>query len=298
MMDDALAGFFPQHEVHVGRDLGGRVTTIGAADVVHYETGLGGPTPTLPLADGRTAAPALLFHSEVYRSLAWYLPNIFGNLHARQEWQLFAPLTVGTTVRTRSTVVERYLKRGREYVVNEVLLTDEAGRWLQRSRTHQSFLVEAERHGLVVDRDREKRADRQFAIGEGPGMALTPFTRTITIPMCEAFSGPEKNYHTDRASAQMLGFPDIVVQGMWSVCLISELMTTAYGLAWQLGGTLDLRLVNVVWVQDALTAHGKVREEVAEGAKRRLHLDVWCEKPDGTKATVGTATVLQAAALQ
>jgi len=63
--------------------------------------------------------------------------------------------------------------------------------------------------------------------------------------------------------------------------------------AWQLGGTLDLRLVNVVWVNDALTAQGKVREEVAEGAKKRLHLDVWCEKPDGTKATVGTATVLQ-----
>jgi acyl dehydratase len=293
MMDDALAGFFPQHEVHVGRDLGGRTTTIGAADVVHYETGIGGATPRLTLASGGTAAPALLFHSEVYRSLAWYLPNIFGNLHARQEWQLFAPLSVGTAVRTRSTVVERYVKRGREYVVNEVLVTDDAGRWLQRSRTHQSFLIAEERRGLVVDREREKRADRQFAVGEGPGTPLVPLTRSITIAMCEAFSGPEKNYHTDRAAAQMLGFPDIVVQGMWSVCLVSELMTAAYGLAWQLGGTLDLRLVNVVWVNDALTAHGKVREEVAEGAKRRLHLDVWCEKPDGTKATVGSASVLQ-----
>ncbi len=289
MTDD----FFPHHEVHVGRDLGGRSTMIGTADVTHYEAGLGGATPRLRTPDGATVAPALLFHSEVYRSLAWYLPNIFGNLHARQEWQLFAPLTVGTTVHTRSTVVERYVKRGREYVVNEVLVTDADGRWLQRSRTHQSFLIEDERRGLVVDRDREKRADRQFAIGEGPGVAIAPLTRTITIAMCEAFSGPEKNYHTDRAAAQMLGFPDIVVQGMWSICLVSELMTAAYGLAWQRGGSLDLRLVNVVWVNDALTAHGKVREETAEGAKRRLHLDVWCEKPDGTKATVGSATVLQ-----
>ncbi len=292
-MDQAIAGFFPQHEVHVGRDLGGRTATIAAADVAHYEAGLGGPTPALTLASGASAAPALLFHSEVYRSLAWYLPNIFGNLHARQEWQLFAPLVMGAAVRTRSTVVERYLKRNREYVVNEVLVTDADGRWLQRSRTHQSFLVEDERRGLVVDREREKRADRQFAIGEGPGAALAPVERTITLPMCEAFSGPEKNYHTDRAAAQMLGFPDVVVQGMWSICLLSELMTRAYGLAWQLGGTLDVRLVNVVWANDTLTAHGKVREEVAEGAKRRLHLDVWCEKADGTKATVGSASVLQ-----
>src|SRR4029079_1376041 len=97
----------------------------------------GRPTPALALADGRRCAPALLFHSEVYRSLAWYLPNIFGNLHARQEWELFAPLERNATVRTRTTVVERYRKRDREYVVGEVLLTDADGRWLQRSRTHQ-----------------------------------------------------------------------------------------------------------------------------------------------------------------
>jgi acyl dehydratase len=292
-MSDSPAAFFPLHEVHVGRDLGGRTTTIGEADVAHYEAGTGGATPRLPLAGGAVAAPALLFHSEVYRSLAWYLPNIFGNLHARQEWQLFAPLTIGTTVRTRSTVVERYLKRNREYVVNEVLVTDDAGRWLQRSRTHQSFLIEEERRGIVVDREREKRGDRRFAPGDAPGEAIAPLARPVTIAMCEAFSGPEKNYHTDRAAAQMLGFPDIVVQGMLSICFLSELMTQTYGVAWQLGGALDVRLVNVVWVNDVLTARGTIRETVAEGAKRRLHLDVWCEKADGTIATVGTASVLQ-----
>jgi acyl dehydratase len=292
-MSDPLTDFFPLHEVHVGRDLGGRTATIAEADVAHYEAGTGGATPRLPLPGGAVAAPALLFHSEVYRSLAWYLPNIFGNLHARQEWQLFAPLTVGATVRTRSTVVERYCKRNREYVVNEVLVTDDAGRWLQRSRTHQSFLVEEERRGIVVDREREKRDDRKLAPGDGSGEPLAPLERPITIAMCEAFSGPEKNYHTDRAAAQMLGFPDIVVQGMLSICFLSELMTRTYGAAWQLGGALDVRLVNVVWVNDVLTARGKVRETVAEGAKKRLHLDVWCEKADGTIATVGTASVLQ-----
>ena len=285
------SSFFPHHEVHVGKDLGGRETTVSEADTRRYEAGTGGPAASLDL-DGATSAPALLFHSEVYRSLAWYLPNIFGNLHARQEWELFAPLAIGTTVRTRSTVVERYLKRNREYVVNEVLLTDAGGRWLQRSRTHQSFLIEEGRRDIVVDREREKRPDRQFAIGEGPGAAVGPLVRAITSAMCEAFSGPEKNYHTDRAMAQALGFPDIVVQGMMSVCFVSELMTHAFGLGWQLGGKLDVRLVNVVWVNDVLTTHAKIREEVAEGAKRRVHLDVWCEKTDGTKALVGAASAL------
>ena len=285
------SSFFPHHEVHVGRDLGGRETTVSEAVVRRYEAGTGAPATHLDL-DGVTIAPALLFHSEVFRSLAWYLPNVFGNLHARQEWELFAPLMIGVPVHTRSTVVERYLKRNREYVVNEVLLTDAGGRWLQRSRTHQSFLVEEGRRDVVVDREREKRPDRQFAIGEGPGEAIGPLTRTITPAMCEAFSGPEKNYHTDRAMAQALGFPDIVVQGMMSVCFVSELMAHAFGLGWHLGGKLDLRLVNVVWVNDVITARGKTREEVAEGAKRRVHLDVWCEKADGTKTMVGTASAL------
>ncbi len=112
--------FFPHHEVYVGKDLGGREVVITEAAVRHYEAGTGGATPRLA-CDGTVAAPALLFHSEVYRKLSWYLPNIFGNFHTCQEWDLFAPLTVGQTVRTRSTVVERYLKRNREYIVNEVL---------------------------------------------------------------------------------------------------------------------------------------------------------------------------------
>jgi len=284
--------FFPQHEVHVGKDLGGRAVTVDEPTIARYEAGTGGPAARLDL-DGLRVAPALLFHSEVYRSLSWYLPNVFGNLHARQEWELYAPLVVGRTVRTRSTVVERYAKRDRDYVVNEVLITDEDGRWLQRSRTHQSFLA-AERHGaLVVDREREKRPDRRFTIGEGDGEEIAPLERTITHAMCVAFSGPEKNYHTDEEMARALGFPDIVVQGMLSVCFVAELMAHAFGLGWHLAGKLDVRLVNVVWPRDVLVTRGKIRAELPEGGRRRAVLDVWCEKPDGTKTIVGSASALR-----
>lgn len=286
------ASFFPTHEVHAGRDLGGRDSLVSHDDVHRYEAGTGGPTPSLHLDNGTDVAPALLFHSEVYRSLAWYLPNVFGNLHARQEWELFAPLLIDRTIRTRSTVVERYRKRGRDYIVNEVLITDDSGRWLQRSRTHQSFLVENGTGAVVVDRGREKRPERQFDIGEGPGEELPPLTRPISIAMCQAFSGPDKNYHTDREMAQALGFPDIVVQGMLSICFVSELMSQAFGYGWHVGGKMDIRLVNVVWVEDVLTTRGKIRETVPEGAKHRAIVDVWCEKADGTKTLVGTASGL------
>ena len=232
--------FFPD-QVHVGQDLGGREFAIPADDVARYREG------TANDAAGPDPAPPLLYHSEVYRRLDWYLANIIGNLHARQEWELFRPLRVGDVVRSHSTVVERYRKRNRDYVVNEVLFTDAAGRWLQRSRTHQSFLADDPGDEMVVDRDASaRRPPLRAPRGDGRGRSRRAPT-PITHAMCIAFSGPTKNYHTDVEMARALGFPDIVVQGMLSVCFVADLMTGRFGDGFHAGGKLDVRLVNVVW---------------------------------------------------
>lgn len=290
-----MASFHDPHGVFVGRDMGWHEYEITPKLVARHGTGTGdehawyrGDSPL-----GGAVAPALLFHSEVYSDLGWYLPNIFGNLHARQEWELFHPMRVGERVRTRATVVQRYRKRNRDYVVNEVVVMDAGGRWLQRSRTHQSFLVTEDRSGFAVDREREKKPDRKFAIGEGPGPDLEPLEKKITLGMCDAFSGPQKNYHNDRELARALGFPDVVVQGMMSICFVSELMTRAFGVGWLLSGKLDVSLVNVVWGEDLLAVRGRTREETPEGDHTRVWCDVWCEKPDGVKTLVGTASALR-----
>jgi len=263
-----------------------RETTITVADVGRYRAGTA--HPALP----DDPAPALLFHSEVYRDLSWYLPEaLIGNLHARQEWELFHPWRVGDVVRSHATVVERYRKRDRLYVVNEVVWTAADGRWLQRSRTHQSFLADDPGAAVVVDRDRERRGDRRFEV-PADGAALPLLPRQVTPAMFEAFSGPSKNYHTDREMARALGFPDIVVQGMMSVCFVADALAARFGPGWHQGGKLDVRLVNVVWVDDLLTARGALREQVSEGARQRAFVDVWCAKADGTVAVIGTASAL------
>ena len=278
--------FFAANEVHVGQDVHGREVTVTREEIAHYAAGTG--LPKIPDGD---VAPALLYHSEVYANLSWYLPNIIGNLHARQEWELFSPLRVGENVRSRVTVVERYRKRDRNYVVGEVLWTTAEGRWLQRSRTHQSFLAD-DPSGVVVDKAREKRSDRRFELPT-EGDEIAPGTRTVTIEMCQAFSGPHRNYHNDREMAQMLGFPDIVVQGMMAICGMSDTLDAAFGEGWHHGGKLDIRLVNVVWVNDVLTTKGRVREVLSEGSRQRVVLDVWTEKADGTIALIGTASALR-----
>src|SRR5207237_9202453 len=106
----------------------------------------------------------------------------------------------------------------------------------------------------------------------------------------DADAGAQKDSANRREMVRVLGSPEIGVQGILAVCLVAELMTETFGAGWVVGGKMDVRLVNVVWVDDVLATRGKVCEEVAEGSHRRVHLDVWGEKADGTKALVGTAS--------
>jgi len=282
-------------DIPVGLDLGGHehavtpelVDAYARSLADHHEWYTGGS----PF--GGPVAPALLFHSEVYSFGGWYLPNLYGNLHARQEWDLFAPLMVGDAVRTRSTVIDRYIKRGRDYVVNEVQLTSPEGRLLARSRTHQSFLLDESKQQLAVDKDREKEPSRRFATGEGPVVdELTPVEKPVTLEMCKLIS-PTTNYHNDLEEAKKLGFPDIVVLGMMSVCFLSELMTRNFGEGWFAGGRMSVNLVNVLWGADGgVTCRGVVREYAPEGERRRARCQIWAEKADGTKTVVGDASAI------
>jgi acyl dehydratase len=214
-------------------------------------------------------------------------------LHARQEWELFNPAAVGEVVSTTSTVIDRYIKRNREYVVNEVICFAGDGRMINRGRTHQSFLLENKNAGTVVDKDREKRPERRFDLDEGEVLdAIAGSAKEITLEMCQLFSGPQKNYHNDVEASRKLGFPDIVVQGMMPLCFVSEMMTRRFDIGWFSGGRMNVNLVNVVWRGDKLTARGVVREIGPEGDRRRARLDVWCEKEDGTKVVVGTASAI------
>ena len=280
---------------YVGRDYGGREVEITPELVRRYAEGVGDENPWY-FGDspfGGPVAPALILHSEVYHDLSWYLPNIYGNLHTKQEWELFQHVMVGDTVTTRSLIVDRYVKRDREYVVKEVTCSGPDGRIMSRSRTHQSFLLDAGT-GIVVDKKREKRSDRRFDVNaQEPLEDIHIPSKDVTLEMCQKFSGPAKNYHNDIEAARALGFPDIVVEGMMTLCFLSQMMTERFGAGWYAGGRLSVNLVNVLWQNDQVTCRGQVTALTQEGSRQRAHLQVSCEKPDDTKVVVGSASALQ-----
>ncbi len=277
---------------YVGRHCGSHSYPITPEVVAFYADALDDHNPLF-----REAAPPLLHHSECYKLVGeWYLKNLFGNLHAQQDWELFAPIPVGSTVTTRSTIVERYTKRGRDYVVNETDLLGEDGRLLVRGRTHQSFLPpkqDSAGGGFVVDEATAKKKAPRPAFPTAAGEDLPSITRTVDERRCWMFSGPGANYHTDREQAKKLGFPTIVVQGMMTTCFVSKVMGDHFGMGWLEGGRMSVKLTNVVWVDETVSAHAKVREEVPEGTRTRVHCDVWVEKDPETRVLIGTASAVR-----
>ena len=230
-------------------------------------------TITIPSYD--QFAPPLLHHSECYRFVGeWYLKNLFGNLHAQQDWELFAPIAVGSRIRTRSTIIERYRKRGRDYVVNETDAIDaEDGRLLVRGRTHQSFLPpkDSDRgEGFVVDEStaRAKASAARPPFPTAQGEDLSPVEHTIDARRCWMFSGPGANYHTDAEQAKKLGFPRIVVQGMMSTCFVSQIMLERFGEGWLTGGKMSVKLTNVIWCDESVRVHGRDARGGARGNAR------------------------------
>src|SRR5260370_33201409 len=133
---------FEAKEVYVGRDCGGADVEVTRELIDNYITSTGDDHPWYhgdsPL--GGALAPALLLHSAAFRtSRDWYLPNLYGNLHARQEWQGFAPLRGGDKLRSRIVAVNRYVNRHPDYVVIEYPLPLPSTRQTPpRSRPHPS----------------------------------------------------------------------------------------------------------------------------------------------------------------
>ena len=116
---------------HLGRFCGSNEYTVTPGVVEFYADALEDHHPRYA-----EFAPPLLHHSECYKFAGeWYLENLFGNLHAQQDWELFAPIPVGSVVRSLSTIVDRFTKRGRDYVVNETdFYAADDGRLLIRGR--------------------------------------------------------------------------------------------------------------------------------------------------------------------
>ena len=86
---------------------------------------------------GRIAPPTFL-DNDTLRTLDEQYER-FGSVHAKQAWEFKNPARLGTTVTFTVTVVDKYIRRQRPYIVMELVAIDEDGVEICRG-THTSLM--------------------------------------------------------------------------------------------------------------------------------------------------------------
>jgi acyl dehydratase len=281
-------------DVYAGKDLGTLDLTITEDMVQHYMRGLDASNPwyTDDSPFGGPVAPVIIFQDIGSRFKGWYLDNLFGNLWMRQEWDILAPTRIGQTLHCHASVADRYRKRNREVVAQELWVRDDTGNLVAHGVHHQSFLPD-QNSGEVALRDpKTKEGTRQHTEPSGEPLALE-LKKTFTEEMCSEFFFASRNYHNDKEESKKLGFHDVVVGGRMTLSCITELLTQHFGRAFYLGGHVDVKFTNVLWPNEPFTTRGIITGHRTENGRSRADVAVFCEKADGTKIIVGTASAYE-----
>jgi acyl dehydratase len=95
-----------------------------------------GPSPF----GGAVAHPTMLANQALHLRHAKYI--VHAGLHARMEFQFLEPIRPGMRVRSRGTVIDKYVRRGKQYMVTEFVTEDEGGTLLVRGQFTQMLIPE------------------------------------------------------------------------------------------------------------------------------------------------------------
>src|SRR5262245_3431240 len=280
------------NDVYTGKDLGTLNLTITADMIQHYIKGLDEPNPWYTTASpfGGPVAPVIVYQDADSLFKGWYLDNLFGNLWLRQEWHIYAPTHVGQTLHCSARVAQRYHKRDRDVVAQEMWVRDAAGQLVAHSVHHQSFLAEQTSGEVTLRAPQSKEGARQQAEPAGEPLSLE-LKKAFSEAMCNEFFYKSRNYHNDKEASQKLGFGEVVIGGRMTLSCVTELLTRHFGRGFYLGGHLDVKFTNVLWPDEPFTTRGLITGRSRDNGQTRAQVTVFCEKDDGTKIIVATASV-------
>jgi len=99
-----------------------------------------GPSPF----GGAVAPPTMLGNQALHLRHSKYI--VHAGLHAKMEFNFLEPIRPGMRVRSRGRVIDKYERRGRQYMVTEFVTEDESGNTLVRGQFTQMLIPEGTRH--------------------------------------------------------------------------------------------------------------------------------------------------------
>jgi acyl dehydratase len=228
------------------------------------------------------------------RAIATYrlLPPRPGEQHINSghDAQYFNPPIPGKKLILHSVIVDKYVRREKPYVITETEVKDEDGRLIERNK--RLSMVSSPKLGQKW----WAKPTRETKVGA----ELAPVVKTFTLEMMmdfEAIYGLARgegaeNFHSDAEMAQTAGLREPIASAHMTISYMHELLNKFFGHDWVKGGTLSLKFIRPIIAGDKVAYKGLVKDNVQEGDRVRLKLDVWTENQRGLQTAVGTASGL------
>jgi acyl dehydratase len=212
------------------------------------------------------------------------------HINAGHEAEYFNPPVPGKKLIMRSVIVDKYVRRGKPYVVTDTEIADEDGRLIERNR--RTTMVSSPKLG-----------QKWWATANSStevGAALPSLVKTFTLEGMREFEAVygmalgegADNFHSDESMARTAGLREPIASAHMTISYMHELLNRFFGHDWVKGGTLKLRFIRPILAGDTVTYKGIVKDKTEEGGRVRLHLDLWTENQRGQQTAVATASAL------
>ena len=126
------------------------------------------------------------------------------------------------------------------------------------------------------------------------GRQLPTLRREVGQEMVTAYaqaSGDHNPIHLDADFAAESQFGAIVAHGMLTLAFVAQMMSEAFGPAWEERGTLKVRFKGPAYPGDRVTTFGHVTRETERDGDRLVECAVGLKNQTGDELITGSASV-------
>jgi hypothetical protein len=207
---------------------------------------------------------------------------------ARTEHASLNAARVGARLITSGSIVDKYVRRGLEYVIVESRTHDQDGLDIRWSRDHILLGVERREGGSS---EGGRSGERRVA-PESPGQEIPPLRKIAYQRALDEGRFSSTSIHNDEYTRSQ-GYAGALMSAYVLCGYMSELLVGFFGPDWLRGGRLSLTFIGGgVQQRDPVTCRGIIVEtsEEADGLRHRLELRM--EKGPGTQVIAGEASGL------
>jgi len=137
--------------------------------------------------------------------------------------------------------------------------------------------------------DNNSRAFEDIKVGDELPELRVPMDRE-TYFAYNKMKGEINPLHFDEKYAKKLGFPDVVVAGIYTYSFIPRLVEEWIGEAGFVSG-VDIRYISPVLIEETIVHRARVINKVEEDGARRADVEVVVEDESGKELTQAVVTV-------